>query len=62
MRKFDPTKHIQFQYLECPTCNTQMTAEENLPADLAEIVRQGVRMRDMVMQRALDRAKLEGLD
>ena len=39
-----------------------MAVDENLPDDVLAVVTQGLRMRDMVMNRALDRAKVEGLD
>lgn len=39
-----------------------MTADENLPADLLNVLRQGIRMQGMVATRALDMAKYEGLD
>ena len=39
-----------------------MTADENLPADLLNVLRQGIRMQGVVATRALDTAKYEGLD
>ena len=39
-----------------------MAADENLPADLLNVLRQGIRMQEMVATRALDMAKYEGLD
>jgi|LauGreDrversion4_2_1035121.scaffolds.fasta_scaffold1023617_2 hypothetical protein len=39
-----------------------MKADENLPDDILSIVTQGLRLMEIVMQKSLDRAKLEGLD
>jgi hypothetical protein len=39
-----------------------MAADENLPADLLNVLLQGIRMQGMVATRALDIARYEGLD
>jgi hypothetical protein len=39
-----------------------MIKDENTPDDIKNVINHGIRMKEMVQYRALDRAKIEGLD
>jgi len=39
-----------------------MIKDENTPDDIKNVINHGIRMKEMVQHRALDRAKIEGLD
>lgn len=60
--KWDPSKAINCNFIDCPACNKKMTEEENLPNHTNDIVKQGARMHRMIKDRVKHQAVIEGLD
>jgi hypothetical protein len=51
---------INFSFLECPSCKGKMEAP-HCP-ELDQVLKEGNRLEELVKNKALERAKYEGLD
>ena len=60
-KKWEGSAHIKLSYMECPACSQILEGAE-AHAPLNEMVKAGKRLHDIIKVKAVERAKLEGLE